>query len=115
MLNAGGDIVQDYKLVMASSSEFELLNFPSSNALHDSFIFSIFMFYYIAVYFNFCKSKITSNSVHTNSDGAGTRINSYFQKSSKTIVSTFEPIFFGQKFRPMIIRFQIVLVLVPSL
>ena len=96
MLNAGGDIVQDYKLVMASSSEFELLNFPSSNALHDSFIFSIFMFYYCGLFNNFCKSKITSNSVHTNSDGAGTRINSDFRKSSKTIVSTFEPIFWAE-------------------
>ena len=58
------------------------------------------MFYFIAVYFNFCKSKITSNSVHANSDGEGTRINSDFRKSRKTIVSTYllNP-FFGQKFR----------------
>ena len=65
--------------------------------IHLYFQFSCFI---IAVYFNFCKSKITSNSVHANSDGEGTRINSDFRKSRKTIVSTYllNP-FFGQKFR----------------
>ena len=80
--------------------------FEFSVMIHLYFQFSCFI---IAVYFDFCKSKITSNSVHTNSDGAGTRINSDFRKSRKTIVSTYllNP-FFGQKFRPIIIRFQIV-------